>query len=108
VFAGKHFVMAMTNQDVLWSWGKGRYGVLGHGSEEDEEEPRVVRRFESMNVVDLGVGSYHCVAIGEDENVYCWGRNECGQLGRGTISSHECDIDVVQFNPNESPFQVFN
>lgn len=37
--------------------------------------------------VDTGA-NFHC-ALDEDRQVWCWGHNDSGQLGRGTVSSSE-------------------
>jgi len=42
--------------------------------------PRVVDGFNGKSVVDVAVGTVHCIAATEDGDVYGWGRNDNGQL----------------------------
>ena len=37
-------------------------------------------------IIDVAVGSMHCLAVTEDGEVYCWGKNEQGQLGDSTAA----------------------
>ena len=41
----------------------------------------MIEAFSSKKIVDVAVGSVHCVAATEDGEVYSWGKNEQGQLG---------------------------
>lgn len=43
--------------------------------------PKVIEAFSDKKIVDVAVGSVHCLAVTEDGEVYSWGRNEQGQLG---------------------------
>ena len=61
--------------------GKGDGFRLGHGTEEHIRYPKVVEALYGKKVVDISVGSVHCVAVTEDGEVYSWGRNDQGQLG---------------------------
>jgi E3 ubiquitin-protein ligase HERC2 len=63
--------------------GKGDNYRLGHGTEEHIRIPKQIEHFGGKKVVDISVGSMHCLAVtfSEDGDVYGWGRNEQGQLG---------------------------
>ena len=45
VAAGRHFSAAVDDEGVVWTWGSGRSGCLGHGSKSHVREPRPVRGF---------------------------------------------------------------
>ena len=49
--------------------------------------PKQVEALSSKKVVDLAVGSMHCLAITEDGEVYSWGRNDLGQQADSAVSS---------------------
>jgi alpha-tubulin suppressor-like RCC1 family protein len=34
-------------------------------------------------IVSLSLGSFHVLVLSEEGNIYTWGRNHKGQLGRG-------------------------
>ena len=37
----------------LYSWGKGRYGRLGHGDSEDQTKPKLVEALLGYRVIDV-------------------------------------------------------
>ncbi|HVK68794.1 MAG TPA: hypothetical protein VM694_30260, partial [Polyangium sp.] len=52
---------------------------------------RVVR----VSIADFGFNSIVGCLVRDDASVWCWGRNEFGQLGDGTRESHEMPVRVV-------------
>jgi alpha-tubulin suppressor-like RCC1 family protein len=57
------------------TWGNGLKAQLGHGD---------VSRFRNINVIGLGAGITHSVALIKENtkgNVYIWGDNYYGQAG---------------------------
>ena len=50
--------------------GKGDNYRLGHGTDEHVRFPRQVEYLSGKKVVDMAVGSTHCLAITEDGEVY--------------------------------------
>ncbi|XP_078286150.1 RCC1 domain-containing protein 1 isoform X4 [Rhinoraja longicauda] len=69
---------------TLYSWGSGRHGQLGHGSVEDEAEPRVVEALHGLAMAEIAAGTWHSVCTNASGDVYVWGWNESGQLGLPT------------------------
>lgn len=65
--------------------GKGDNYRLGHGTEEHVRLPKQIEHFGGKKIVDISVGSMHCLAVSEDGDVYGWGRNDQGQLGDMSI-----------------------
>ena len=75
-------------------WGFNRFGQLGDGT-------RVEVRLAPVDVVGLGVGvtsigtgGYHTCALTAAGGVKCWGQNESGQLGDGTVTDRRGIVDV--------------
>ncbi|XP_052077229.1 E3 ubiquitin-protein ligase HERC2-like isoform X2 [Mytilus californianus] len=81
VYCGAQFSLAQTKSGALFSWGKGDNFRLGHGSEEHVRHPKQIESLSGKKVINIAIGSMHCVAITEDGELYGWGRNEHGQLG---------------------------
>lgn len=70
----------------LWCWGDDRYGALGDG-EAGGHRAAPVRVELPAPLGYVAAGAHHtCAALG-DHTVYCWGRNESGELGDGTTES---------------------
>ncbi len=41
----------------LYTWGKGRYGRLGHGDSDDQLKPKLVEALLGYRVIDVACGS---------------------------------------------------
>ena len=72
------------------SWGKGRHGVLGHGSEEDAplHSPTLCSGLSGRRVQQLCCGEAHTLALTVNSGeVYSWGSGLMGALGHGSRSN---------------------
>lgn len=70
----------------MWCWGANTHGQLGNGSVAIESEPELrpvrVRSLPDGEVTGLALGrQFTCAVV--DGRLFCWGRNEDGQLGQG-------------------------
>ena len=85
---------AITRTGELYTWGKGRYGRLGHGDSEDQTKPKLVEALLGYRVTDVacGSGDAQTLAITEDDNVWSWGDGDYGKLGRG--GSDGCKVPM--------------
>jgi alpha-tubulin suppressor-like RCC1 family protein len=92
VAAGHQHTCAIRKDGTLWCWGAGEYGQLGNGARERQNVPVAVlapdsrSRFEQV-LVSGGAGpdgGSHTCAVRNDRTLWCWGRNDHGQLGIGT------------------------
>ncbi|CAJ0961826.1 unnamed protein product, partial [Ranitomeya imitator] len=76
VRCGSQFSIAITKDGQVYSWGKGDNQRLGHGTEEHVRYPKVLDGLQGKKVVDVAVGSTHCLALSESGEVYSWGSND--------------------------------
>jgi len=60
----------------------------------DQFSPRRANLPSDVRVVDLVAGFYHVVALSFDGEVFAWGRNDRGQLGRGHTEHDSCHLEV--------------
>ena len=67
----------------LDSRGKGDYYRLGTDSTAHVKEPQHVELI-TKKVLQIAVGSLHCLALCDNGEVYAWGDNEHGQQGIGS------------------------
>jgi len=65
---------------LLWSRGKGDYYRLGQGTDKHVRRPKLVESIKHKKIVDVSVGSLHCIVCSEDGDVYTWGDNDEGQV----------------------------
>jgi alpha-tubulin suppressor-like RCC1 family protein len=77
--AGSRFTCALTESHVK-CWGDGTYGTLGNGTWSNAPQPV---QAQVDNVVALAARESHACAVDSAGGVWCWGRNETGQLGTG-------------------------
>lgn len=69
-------------QKMVFSFGDGSHGALGLPYAGDAYEPTQVEGL-PHHVSSVTAGHYHSLAVTQRGEVWAWGRNEEGQLGRG-------------------------
>ena len=82
------FVMFLTRNQTVFSYGCHYEGALGLG-DEIEEVSTPTKIASLAPILDIACGESHVAAISSDGKVYVWGDNEFGQLGQGTIGGYE-------------------
>ncbi|XP_063244096.1 E3 ubiquitin-protein ligase HERC2 isoform X2 [Bacillus rossius redtenbacheri] len=81
---GAQFSLALTKSGQVWTWGKGDYFRLGHGTDQHVRKPTLVEGLRGKKIVHVAVGALHCLAVSDTGQVYAWGDNDHGQQGNGT------------------------
>jgi len=83
---GRFHVCAVTTEGQAACWGRNSDGQLGNDSTRISLIPVGVVGI--ANVKEISAGKSHsCAIVGSEREVYCWGSNEFGKLGVGTIVS---------------------
>jgi E3 ubiquitin-protein ligase HERC2 len=61
-------IQQITSEGHVLSWGKGRYGRLGHADSEDQLKPKIVEMLLGYRAVDIacGSGDAQSIAITDD------------------------------------------
>jgi alpha-tubulin suppressor-like RCC1 family protein len=90
--AGSDFTCARTGGGDALCWGANVWGQLGDGTTMDATIPVEVLLPGSAPVVDIAAGAEHACALDEDSLLWCWGRNNHGQLGDGTTDATDYPI----------------
>ncbi|XP_026221098.1 RCC1 domain-containing protein 1 isoform X2 [Anabas testudineus] len=78
---GAEHAILLSAAGVVYTWGLGSHGQLGHGVLTSEEEPRAVEALWGMPMRFVATGGWHSVCISDGGDLYVWGWNESGQLG---------------------------
>jgi alpha-tubulin suppressor-like RCC1 family protein/formylglycine-generating enzyme required for sulfatase activity len=100
VDARSEHTCALKEDKTVWCWGENEYGALGDGTMEDRLTP--VQTTGLAGVVSLGGGGLQSgwfgtdtqCAITDDGMAWCWGNNNKGQLGDGTVDNKLVPVAV--------------
>jgi hypothetical protein len=84
---GDHHSAGITKSRKLFTWGRGIFGQLGHGDDENQTIPREVRYFSNIKIVSVACGWQHTLALTSAGDVFSWGYGKHGQLGHGNSSN---------------------
>ena len=72
----------VTKDDEVFTWGRGKYGNLGHGDVICQQSPKRVEALVGVNAREVSsCGLYHTAVCTEDGHLYTFGDGEYGQLG---------------------------
>lgn len=68
----------------IYSWGSGYLGQLGQGSKCVSMEPQIIEYFVCIHTMIkmIAAGPTHCLAVTREGELYSWGSNSHGALGR--------------------------
>jgi len=75
-----HSMVCSKQSGMIYTWGFGGKGQLGHGNTARHLQPKAVSGIEGA--VLMACGYYHNLAATKDA-VYSWGKSDRGQLGHG-------------------------
>jgi len=89
VAAGINHTVVLCDDENIYSWGQGLYGVLGHGSNRPSLIPKMVEEFSilrteaaeegiSLKVVKLSAADEYTGVLTSDGQLYTWGKNDRG------------------------------
>eukprot|EP00913_Durusdinium_trenchii_P023954 g22496.t1 len=109
IACGDAHTVALSREGLLYSWGGGGCGQLGHSETskmpKDEDgcpyqlTPRVVEHLRPHVVSSVACGKAHTIAVSQRGRMFTWGAGACGQLGHPDTSSFPSDEDGYPFQP---------
>ena len=79
--AGFIHALALSDTGVVWSWGAGGDGRLGHGHARHVSAPKRINALKDRRVCAIAAGYESSLALSHDGTVLSWGRGALGQLG---------------------------
>lgn len=84
VACGELHSLAVSSNGQIFSWGASSEGQLGHATMEVSVSiPRFIRKLNQQKILQVSCGSWHCLALADDSQLFTWGQNSHGQLGLG-------------------------
>jgi len=81
-------------------WGTNEEGQIGQGDTDIDYYSTPTEVNGSYDFVALSINSDTICAITSNAEGYCWGDNEAGQTGRGSIDTNEPTPGEILFTPN--------
>ncbi len=80
ISAGDYHTCALRQNDTLYCWGRNSHGQLGVGTFSGYDfSPTQVGS--DNDWAAIFAGAHHSCAMRTDDTLWCWGKNEDGQLG---------------------------
>jgi alpha-tubulin suppressor-like RCC1 family protein len=77
---GRNHTCAVTLGGLLYCWGDNAHGAVGNGmTSAFEAKPSLVQKLSDVRQV-TAAGEFTCAQTA-DSKIWCWGRNDSGQLG---------------------------
>jgi len=92
VSAGAYHSIALSEDGTVFAWGTDNDGQIGNNSAGDNVlTPTQVIGVDGVDhlndIVEIGGGAGHSLAVTSDGKAYAWGKNDSGQIGNGTTIS---------------------
>jgi alpha-tubulin suppressor-like RCC1 family protein len=86
VFSGpSRHTNCATSGNALWCWGANVGAQAAQPTGDDVLEPTIVVGLPA--IAEGSCGEQHCCAVDAAQNVWCWGGDDVGQLGRGATGA---------------------
>lgn len=77
---GTGHTCGIKSDDSLWCWGRNDQGQIGDNSTTGRTIPVTVSGGGAWKIVDAGSNQHTC-GIKIDNSLWCWGRNQYGEIG---------------------------
>lgn len=99
--AGHYHSAVLTSEGRLFLWGRNSYGQLGDGTSVQKNTPtEITDRFglhPGERIVEVSLGNFHSSALTSEGRLFLWGRNDCGQLGNGTMTDLKVPTEITEY-----------
>lgn len=105
IYAGYNYSILLTESGELYVFGNNSYGQLGLEGTTARYIPTLNSLPNGVKIKSIAVGEYHSIALGEDGNIYSWGRNLTGQLGTGDTVNRYIPT-IINLPNNVKPISI--
>ena len=100
IVLGVGHAIAIKSDGTLWCWGaNATCGQLGDNTTTARSSPVQTVAFGS-NWMDCSANAQRTAATKTDGTLWCWGRNDSGQLGDNTITYRSSPVQTIAFGTN--------
>jgi len=96
ISSGGDHTCAILDDGSVSCWGANNNGQLGDGTTNRRYSPTQTSSLGvGRTAVAISSGEYHTCAILDDGSTSCWGRNDYGQLGDGTMTQRNTPTQIT-------------
>lgn len=99
--AGQNHSCLLTSAGGVQCWGRNDSGQLGIGNTTHQSKPTDVVGL-SSGIISLAAGDDHTCALTQLGGMNCWGQNDLGQIGDGTLINRMTPTDVTGLSTSVS------
>ncbi|KAK5582365.1 hypothetical protein RB653_003948 [Dictyostelium firmibasis] len=85
VVGGRSFSLVLTREGKVLGFGENNFGQLGLGDTRNRTTPTPIETLNNQNIIDIGVGLDHSMAVTKAGHVFGWGYNVEGQIGQKVV-----------------------
>jgi len=80
----------------VWCWGNNEHGQLGIGTSAiNTSQPTPVINLDGATITEVACGGLHTCALDATGALWCWGENQEGQLGDGTLTWRKSPVATI-------------
>ena len=98
ISTGYGHTCALGSNGKAYCWGNNNDGALGNNSTQHSKVPVAVSQGAipaGVNLTHISTGYGHACTLASDYKVYCWGKNNYGQLGNNSTTSSSTPVAVA-------------
>lgn len=98
VACGRYHTIARTENGLVFTWGGGKNGRLGHGDEKIRAQPTWVQHLKHERALSVTAGYHNNLVLTEKGQVWSWGWGAHGQLGLGDIKDRDTPTVIEELS----------
>jgi len=98
--------LCLSSKGRVFSFGWGEVGQLGHGDNEGQQTPKVIKSLLQVVVKDIACGSRHSLIQTVNNEIFAFGYGKFGSNGDSSFGNRN-EPTQVQF-PSKQSFQAIS
>lgn len=98
VACGRYHTIARTENGLVFTWGGGKNGRLGHCDEKIRAQPTWVQHLKQERALSVTAGYHNNLVLTEKGQVWSWGWGAHGQLGLGDIKDRDTPTVIEELS----------